>query len=83
MKEELKFWKGQLLSSAQAPPLIMDVLLDISNLKATSQIVITNPKTGRNHRISNESLMGVDGATGKSLKKQKILLETWQLTLSP
>jgi hypothetical protein len=82
LREELKFWKGQLTSSMQAPPLIVDILLDISSLEEQQHILLTSTQTGRRHRIPPESLIYTD-PSGNSLKKQKILLETWQLTLSP
>jgi hypothetical protein len=81
LREELKFWKGQLLSGNQVPPLLVDVLLDITNLPSTLNLVLTSHISGRRHRIRPEALMGMD-QNGTPIKKQKILLETWQLTLS-
>jgi hypothetical protein len=81
LREELKFWKGQLLSTQQAPPLTVEVLLDISQLSTNQHLLLTDQKTGRRHRIRSEDLMGTD-QLGNPIRKEKILLETWQLTLA-
>ncbi|KAJ3272230.1 autophagy protein 13 [Terramyces sp. JEL0728] len=77
----MKFWKGQLVATAEAPPLVVDILLDISNLTIAQHLILTNNSTGRKQRIRPEDLMGVD-LTGRPIRKQNILLETWQLTFS-
>jgi hypothetical protein len=59
----------------------LEILLDISGIQSNQYIVLSEKATGRNHRISEESLMAVD-SNGKQTKKSKILLESWQLTLS-
>ncbi|KAJ3306979.1 autophagy protein 13 [Kappamyces sp. JEL0829] len=81
LKEELKFWKGQ-LAAGSCPPLMIDILLDVSNMKPSQNIVLTSAG-GRRHRFPSEVLHGIDPVQGKPVKKDKILLESWQLTLSP
>jgi hypothetical protein len=81
LREELKFWKGQLLSTQQAPPLIVDIFLDISNLPSNLSLILTDSTTGRRHRIKGEDLMVID-AHGIPQRKERILLETWQLSLA-
>lgn len=78
LKEELKYWKSQ-LGSGMSPPLIIDILLDISKLNASHSVILTT-SGGRRHRIQPEELMGLD-SDGQPVKKTMILLETWQLSL--
>ena len=80
LKEQLKFWKGQLSSTAQAPPLIIDIFLDISQLD-NQALVLKHHANGTRFKIPPEQLIGQD-SIGRSITKQRILLETWQLTLS-
>ncbi|KAI8912528.1 autophagy-related protein 13-domain-containing protein [Gorgonomyces haynaldii] len=70
LREQLKFWKGQLTSTAQAPPLIIDILLDISNL--SSQHLVLKQGSGTRTRITPEQLIGRDAA-GRPVQKQRIL----------
>jgi hypothetical protein len=81
LREELKFWKGQISSSMSSPPLIIDILLDISTLTDQNHLLLHSESTGRRYRIDSDKLKSFD-SNGNSLQKQKILLETWQLTLS-
>ena len=80
LREELKFWKGQ-LSSTSTPPLILQIYADISKLKPTDTLLLTNSKTGRRTRIHNNDLIFLDHNKIER-RKDKILLETWQLSLS-
>lgn len=70
LREELRFYKQQ-LTAKQSPPMIIDILLDLND----SQLLINS--NGRKTRISNELMGEVEG---KQIRKQTILLETWQLT---
>ena len=80
LREELKFWKGQLQSSS-TPPLILQIYLDISKLQSTDTLLLASAKTGRRTRINNSDLEFLDH-NNVVRRKDKILLETWQLTLS-
>jgi hypothetical protein len=80
LREELKFWKGQ-LSIQQTPPLIVEIFLDISQIPTNQSLVLTDPTSGRRQRISTESLTSTDH-NGTTFRKERILLETWQLTLA-
>jgi hypothetical protein len=81
LREELKFWKGQLLSTQQAPPLIVDIFLDISGLPNNQNLILTDSTTGRRHRIKGDDLVSIN-SNGLAQRKERILLETWQLTLA-
>ncbi|KAI9350700.1 autophagy-related protein 13-domain-containing protein [Obelidium mucronatum] len=70
----------------QMQPLILDIYLDISDLYSTSQhLVLKDEVSLRRHKVPHEYLVGssMDPITGTSfdVKKKRILLESWQLTL--
>jgi hypothetical protein len=80
LKDELKFWKSQLQTTAHAPPLIIDILLDISQMSPYHILILTGNNAER-ETINFEGLSGFDNSK-RPIQKKKILLETWQLTLS-
>jgi len=80
VKQDLKFWKGQINGSGFVPPLLIDIFLDISPANGDNLILYDN-STGRRVRIKPDALISTDLA-GKPTKKDRILLETWKLTLS-
>lgn len=81
LKEQLKYWKVRVAATGQAPPLVIDILLDISKMKPDQALFISHPVSGKKMRISQDSLTGQD-TTGRPIPKTRILLETWQLAQS-
>ena len=54
-----------------APPLMVDILLDLSGMKNSQNLVLAM-SAGRRHRFSTEALMANDPITGKSVRKDKV-----------
>ena len=81
LKDQLKFWKDHVTSTAQAPPLIIDILLDVSKLTPSETLVFCSKKTRAKTMVSPDLLMGLD-SQGRPVKRTRILMETWQLSLS-
>ncbi|KAJ3076437.1 autophagy protein 13 [Podochytrium sp. JEL0797] len=88
LRSELKFWKSMIATpSAPIQPMILDIYLDISDLYDSDQLqlMLRDQVSMRWHRISFQSLCGTsfDPITGAEfdVKKKRILLESWQLTL--
>ncbi|KAI8847145.1 autophagy-related protein 13 [Chytridium lagenaria] len=52
-----------------SPPLIIDIFLDLSEMTPTQHLILKDETTLRRHRIQHP-------------QKPRILLETWQLSLS-
>ncbi|KAJ3081836.1 autophagy protein 13 [Physocladia obscura] len=72
----------------QLQPFFLDIYLDISQLSGSSQsLVLKDEISTRRQRFPPSALVGqsVDPITGTifDVKKQRILLESWQLTLLP
>lgn len=59
LREELRFWKGQ-VNSGIVPAMSIDIFMDISNLQRGEYLVLEDQSTKRRHRISPESLMTTD-----------------------
>ncbi|KAJ3082362.1 autophagy protein 13, partial [Rhizoclosmatium hyalinum] len=87
LRSELKFWKSLISTQpTQLLPMILDVYLDVSHVHNSDQHLVLKDETSlRRQRISTDSLVGssLDPITGASvaIKKNRILLESWQLTL--
>ncbi|KAJ3412776.1 autophagy protein 13 [Chytridiales sp. JEL 0842] len=64
------------------PPLIIDLYLDISDLTSSHVLLLKDEISLRRQKIGSEHLQALDPAAGGVVKKKRILLETWQLTLS-
>ncbi|KAI9106197.1 autophagy-related protein 13-domain-containing protein [Phlyctochytrium arcticum] len=82
LKEELKFWRAHSVSSAQPPPLMIDVFLDLSGLTPGQSLMLRNETTQRRQRIGHDQLQSVDPVTGNPIEQKAVLLESWVLTLS-
>ena len=74
----MKFWKQQIVSTGQSPPLIVDIVLDVSGMTAGQRLML---RTDSGAQSVSDALIGTDAA-GRPFRKTQILLETWQLTLS-
>jgi hypothetical protein len=59
LREELRFWKGQ-VNSGIVPAMSIDIFIDISGLKRWEYLVLEDQSTKRRHRIAPESLMTAD-----------------------
>ncbi|KAI8923105.1 autophagy-related protein 13-domain-containing protein [Entophlyctis helioformis] len=81
LREEMRFWKQQIANTSQSPPLIIDIFLDLSSLTSAHHLMLKNTATMQRFRIGKELLTGSDDI-GRPTRKTKILLETWQLSLS-
>jgi hypothetical protein len=64
------------------PPLIIDIYLDIGDLTPTQLLLLKDEKSLRRQKIGAEMLKSLDPGTGGVVKKRRILLESWQLTLA-
>ncbi|KAJ3084671.1 autophagy protein 13 [Quaeritorhiza haematococci] len=65
------------------PPLIIDLLLDISDLNPETQsLILKDELSQRRQRIGWQDQLSFADTEGRIGKKNTILLETWQLTLS-
>ncbi|KAJ3208567.1 autophagy protein 13 [Entophlyctis luteolus] len=93
LRAELKFWKAMFAPPANAAakhqqqllPLIIDIYLDISGISSKQRLALRDDASMRRHPIPADALVGysVDPITCSqfAVKKKRILLESWQLTL--
>ena len=59
LREELRFWKGQ-VNSGIVPAMSIDIFIDISGLRRGEYLVLEDQSTKRRHRIALESLLTAD-----------------------
>nr|KAJ3417061.1 autophagy protein 13 [Polyrhizophydium stewartii] len=81
LREEMRFWKQQIAGASQPPPLTIDIFLDVSEVPQSHHLVLRSAASQRRLRIGKELLSGVD-SVGRPVRKSRIVLESWQLTLS-
>ena len=79
LKEDLKFWRTQAInpSGEEPPPMKIDIFLDVSEL-SQNQILVVVDETLRRNRID---LASSATSSGSRTAVDKILLESWTLTL--
>jgi Autophagy-related protein 13 len=79
LKEDLKFWRTQAINpSGEEPPVMkIDIFLDVSEL-SQNQILVVVDETLRRNRID---LASSATSSGSRTAVDKILLESWTLTL--
>lgn len=82
LKDELKYWRSQVIAAPQPPPLIIDIFLDISALTQNQTLMLRDELTQRRQRVGNDQLHNLDPNTGIPVRIKSVLLESWQLTLS-
>ncbi|KAI9289658.1 autophagy-related protein 13-domain-containing protein [Umbelopsis sp. AD052] len=80
LKEDLKFWRTQAInpSGEEPPPMKIDIFLDVSEL-SQNQILVVVDETLRRNRID---LASSATSSGSRTTVDKILLESWTLTLN-
>ncbi|KAH6576560.1 hypothetical protein BSLG_000363 [Batrachochytrium salamandrivorans] len=81
LREEMRFWKQQIIGTAQPLPLTLETYLDISDIPLACHLLLRNSTSRKTLRIGKELLTGLD-SVGRPIRKTKIILESWQLSLS-
>ncbi|KAJ3217968.1 autophagy protein 13 [Dinochytrium kinnereticum] len=85
LKSEMKHWRVIALPYFPPPPLIIDIFLDLSDMTPDSVLILKDEATMRRHRIQGGLIYGMNNDRSFSsdgVRKKRILLETWQLSLS-
>ncbi|KAJ1982336.1 autophagy protein 13 [Dimargaris verticillata] len=91
VRSEVRFWRTAALLSTPPPPLIVEVYLDVSDLRDNQMLVVTDDRLRRwtvdlqaSFHDSRTSLpSNLNSSQGsKSLRRTSVLLESWQLQLS-
>ncbi|KAJ1974768.1 autophagy protein 13 [Dimargaris xerosporica] len=91
VRSEVRFWRTAALLSTPPPPLIVEVYLDVSDLRDNQMLVVTDDRLRRwtvdlqasfhDSRTSLPSNLN-SSQDSRSLRRTSILLESWQLQLS-
>ncbi|KAI9304061.1 autophagy-related protein 13-domain-containing protein [Cunninghamella echinulata] len=78
LKDELKYWRTLAIQSTEVepPPMIIDIYLDTSKLAQNQALMVTD-ETLRRNRVD----LGTS-QTNAAYGVQRILIETWTLTLN-
>ncbi|KAJ3215553.1 autophagy protein 13 [Dinochytrium kinnereticum] len=82
LRTEMKQWRSMTSSASPPPPLIIDLYLDLSELAPNQILILKDEVTQRRKRIAPELLQVHDMATGALMKRKRVLLETWQLSMA-
>ncbi|KAL5033550.1 hypothetical protein BDV3_000522 [Batrachochytrium dendrobatidis] len=81
IREEMRFWKLHSTGGVQSHPLTIQIYLDIGDLPPSHNLLLKNKASQKRLRIGKEFLTGTDTA-GRTIRKTKIILESWQLSVS-
>ncbi len=98
LKDEIKYWKQQSLANPHPPPLIIDIYLDISRVNFNTQYLTIRQDQnlteggggsgggtgggGQRQRIPHDALYRNEASSVTGEFKDKIILESWQLSLT-